>query len=103
MKIPKKVNRFCKKCKKHTEHTISQAKKKERGSLKKGSIARARKRGLGRGFGNLGKYGSKPAVSKWKMAGAKTSKKIDFRYKCKECGKSSVQRKGLRVKKVEFT
>ena len=72
MKIPKEVNRYCKKCKKHTGHTVSQAKKRERGSLKKGSINRARKRGLGRGFGNLGKYGSKPALSKFKMSGEKS-------------------------------
>ena len=102
MKIPKKVNRFCRKCKKHTEHSVSQAKKKERGSLKKGSISRSRKRGLGRGYGNLGKWGSKPALSKWKMAGVKSSKKVDLRFKCKECGKSSVQNKGFRSKKVEF-
>ncbi len=102
MKLPKKVNRYCKNCKKHSEHTVSQAKKKERGSLKKGSINRAKKRGLGRGFGNLGKYGSKPPISKHKMSGAKTSKKVDLRYKCKICGKSSVQRKGFRVKKMEF-
>ncbi len=102
MKIPKKINRYCKKCKKHTEHAVSQAKKKERGSLKRGSINRARKRGLGRGFGNLGRYGSRPAISKFKMSGAKTSKKVDLRYKCKICGKSSVQKKGFRAKKVEF-
>lgn len=102
MKIPKKTNRYCRFCKVHTEHTVSQAKKKERGSLKKGSINRAKKRGRGRGFGNLGRYGSKPAVSKFKMGGAKTSKKVDLRYKCKKCGKSSVQKKGFRAKKVEF-
>lgn len=103
MKTPKKVNRFCRKCKTHTEHTVAQAKKKERGSLKRGSIKRARKRGLGRGYGNLGRYGSRPPISKFKMSGAKTSKKVDWRYKCKICGKSSVQKKGFRAKKVEFT
>ena len=102
MKIPKKINRYCKKCKKHTEHAVSQAKKKERGSLKRGSINRAKKRGLGRGFGNLGRYGSRPAIFKFKMSGAKTSKKVDLRFKCKDCGKSSVQNKGFRAKKVEF-
>ncbi|MBI2672143.1 50S ribosomal protein L44e [Candidatus Woesearchaeota archaeon] len=102
MKIPKKINRYCKYCRHHTEHTVSQAKKKERGSLKRGSLERAKKRGLGRGYGNLGKYGSKPAISKWKRAGAKTSKKVDLRYKCKNCGKSSVQRKGFRTKKPEI-
>ena len=102
MKITKKKNRYCKHCKKHTEHSVAQAKKKERGSLKRGSINRARKRGHGRGFGNLGRFGSRPAISKFKMSGAKSSKKVDLRYKCKECGKSSVQKKGFRAKKVEF-
>jgi len=102
MKIPKKMNRYCKHCKKHTEHSVAQAKKKERGSLKRGSINRARKRGHGRGFGNLGRFGSRPAISKFKMSGAKSSKKVDLRYKCKECGKSSVQKKGFRTKKPEF-
>ena len=102
MKIPKKVNRYCKHCRKHTEQTVSQAKKKERGSLKKGSIGRARKRGLGRGYGNLGRY-SKPAIGGWKMTGKKGSKKTDFRYTCKECKKTHMQKKGKRAKKVEFT
>src|SRR3989344_4395989 len=102
MKIPKKINRFCKFCKKHTEQSVSQAKKKERGSLKRGSINRSKKRGLGRGYGNLGRWGSKPAISKFKRAGAKTSKKVDLRYKCKICGKTSVQRKGFRTKKPEI-
>lgn len=102
MKFPKTTKRYCVKCKKHTEHSIAQAKKKERSTLSKGSIQRARKRGLGRGFGNLGKYGSKPAISRWKRAGAKASKKQDLRFKCKVCGKISVQRAGFRAKRLEF-
>ena len=102
MNLPKSIKRLCKYCKKHTVHTLSLAKKKERSSLKKGSIARARKRGLGRGYGNLGKYGSKPAISKWKRTGAKISKKVDLRFKCKECGKTSVQKAGFRAKKTIF-
>lgn len=102
MKLPKTRKRYCPKCKKHTLQTISLAKKKERGSLKKGSLKRARKRGLGRGFGNLGKWGSKPAISKWKRAGAKISKHQDLRFKCKECGKTSVIKKAKRAKKIEF-
>ncbi len=100
MKIPKTVRTYCKYCKKHTEMTISLAKKKERGSLKRGSINRARKRGLGRGFGNVGKYGSKPAISKFKRTGAKQSKKVDLRYKCKVCNRTIVQNYGIRMKKV---
>lgn len=102
MKIPKIVNRYCPFCKKHQEHSVTQAKKKERSSLKHGSINRARKRGQGRGFGNLGKWGSKPPITRWKMAGAKSSKKTDLRYKCKVCGKSHIQSSGFRTKKIEF-
>lgn len=102
MKFPKQTNKYCKKCKKHTPHKITVVKGKERGSLKKGSMKRAKKRGLGKGFGNKGKYGSKPAISKWKRTGAKTSKKTNLKYTCTICKKSSLQKKGIRAKKVQF-
>ncbi len=101
MKIPKKINRFCRKCKTHTDHSISVAKKRDRSSLKKGSLARRKLRGLERGAGNKGKS-SRGALSSWKMYGKKGSKKGDFRYKCEKCGKMSVQRKGFRAKKFEI-
>ena len=66
-----------------------------------GSKYRARKRGKARGFGNLGRY-SKPAATKFKRGGKKTSKKTDFVYECKVCKKSHKQRKGTRAKRVEF-
>ena len=102
MKIPKKRKRFCKFCKIYTEHEASLAKKRERGSLKKGSIQRAKKRGRGRSYGNVGRWGSKPAISKFKRTGAKISKKLDLRYKCTKCNKISVQKKGRRTKKGEL-
>lgn len=101
MKVPKTVRRLCPFCRKHTEHKVSQTKKKQASSLKKGSKYRARKRGLARGFGNLGRY-SKPAITKFKMTGKKVSKKTDFRYTCSVCKKSHAQRKGIRAKKVEM-
>ena len=102
MKLPKSKKSYCKKCKKHTEHKVSQNKTSGmRGALKRGSITRAKLRGLGRGYGNLGNYGSKPAVSKWKRAGAKTSKKIALKLTCSVCGKSHILSIG-RSKKVEF-
>lgn len=103
MKIPKEVKRYCKNCRKTTPHKISQVKGRERGSLKHGSIKRARKRGLGRGFGNLGKWGSKPAISKFKRTGAKVSKKTNLKFTCDVCKKSSLQSRGIRTKKVEIT
>ncbi|HLC63379.1 MAG TPA: 50S ribosomal protein L44e [Candidatus Nanoarchaeia archaeon] len=100
MKIPKTTKRYCKFCKKHTEQKIAEVKGKERGSQKKGSLQRAYKRGRGRGFGNLGKYGSKPPISKWKRTGAKTSKKTNLKYTCSVCKKTTVQKKGTRTKKL---
>jgi len=101
MNLPKQVKRYCKHCKKHTLHKIGIVKGKERSSLKKGSIQRARKRGRGQGYGNKGKWGSKPAISKWKRTGAKISKKTNLKYICGECKKTSIQRQGIRTKKVE--
>lgn len=101
MKLPKKLMRYCPKCKKHTEQLISIAKKRDRGTLKKGSIARRRRRGHDRGFGNQGKT-SRGAVSSWKMYNKKGSKKQDLRYKCSVCNKMSVQSQGTRAKKTEF-
>ena len=102
MKIPKEIKRYCKICRKTTIHKISQVKGRERGSLKHGSIQRAKKRGLGRGFGNLGKWGSKPAISKFKRTGAKISKKTNLKFTCDICKKSSLQSRGIRTKKVEI-
>ena len=104
MKIPKVIMRFCKKCKTHTEHKVSSAKRRTPGAthpMSYGSKKRARRRGAARGMGNLGRY-SRKAVSAFKMSGKKTSKKTDFRYECKNCKKISVQRKGIRTKRIEF-
>lgn len=101
MKIPKSVHRFCPYCRKHTEHKVTQTKKKQASSLSHGSKIRARRRGKARGHGNLGRY-SKPAVTKFKRTGAKGSKKTDLRYQCTVCKKQHVQRKGIRAKRVEF-
>ena len=99
--MPKTVNRLCPYCKKHTEHKITQNKKKQPSSLSHGSKVRARKRGLARGKGNMGRY-SKPAVTKFKMTGKKVTKKTDLRYECKICKKMHTQNKGFRAKRVEF-
>ena len=100
MKLKKTRKKYCKHCKKHTTHTVSIAKKRDRGTLKHGSIARSKSRGLGRGHGNKGRWGSKP--TKPKMMGKKVSKKNDLRFKCETCNKTSVQGKGFRTKKLMF-
>jgi large subunit ribosomal protein L44e len=102
MKIPKLVKRYCPKCKKHTEQKVSQAKKRSPGSARPMSRYAKTRTHFGKGFGNLGRYGSKPPIGSFKMTGKKTSKKTDLRYECKECKKIWVQRKGFRAKKVEF-
>ncbi|MDP4012607.1 MAG: 50S ribosomal protein L44e [Candidatus Nanoarchaeia archaeon] len=103
MKLAKNQKRYCKTCKKHTDQVVSIAKKRDRGTLKKGSLPRLEKRGRGKaGFGNKGKY-SRKAKSGWKRSGAKPSKKFDLRFKCKVCNKSSVARKPVIIaKKLEL-
>ena len=99
MKIKKVRKSHCPKCNKHTEHKVTTNKTTgKRGTLKKGSVARANKRGEGVGFGNLGKY-SKGAITSWKRYGVKTSKKEALKITCKECNKSQL-RKMPRAKKV---
>jgi ribosomal protein L44E len=99
MKFPKTTKRFCPKCKKKTEHKIKLVSSgAKRGSLKRGSILRAKKRGLGIGIGNKGKWGSKPAVSKFKRK-TKTNKKTNIMYTCQTCKKSHY-RKSTRNKRT---
>ncbi|MBI2146319.1 50S ribosomal protein L44e [Candidatus Woesearchaeota archaeon] len=101
MKLPKTMQRFCRHCKTHTEHKVFQNKKRAPSSLSRGSKYRARKRGRARGTGNLGRY-SKPAVTKFKRTGAKSTKKTDLRYTCSVCNKTSMQPYGIRAKRVEL-
>jgi large subunit ribosomal protein L44e len=103
MKIPKTVKKYCPYCKKHTTQKVVEAKRKTRSTanpLSKGSKKRIQQRGR-MSKGNKGKY-SKPPITKWRMANRKTSKKTDFRYECSECKKMTVQKKGIRTKKLEF-
>ncbi len=101
MKLPKTTNRYCPSCKKRTEHKIKVVGTGfSRGSMTRGGgKIRAKLRGIGRGIGNLGKWGSKPAITKNKRK-TKTTKKTNLMYTCKECGKSKYQKKGQRAGKV---
>ena len=99
MKIPKKLNRYCPYCRKKTEQKIKLVGTGfKRGTLTRGGKSRAKLRGLGRGIGNKGKWGSKPAQSKFKRK-AKTTKKTNILYTCSVCGKSKYQKKGIRMGK----
>jgi len=98
MKMPKTKKRYCPYCKKHTEHKVSQSKKRAASSLTAGSKYRMSKRGKCTGMGNKGKI-SKGAMSRWK----RSTKKTYLRYECSVCKKSHEQSKGFRAKKLEFT
>ncbi len=102
MKVPKLKKRHCPYCKKHTEHKVTSAKRRTPGSSRPLAKSAKCRTGFGKGCGNLGKYGSKPAIGSFKMTGKKTTKKTDFRYECKECKKSHSQNKGFRAKRIEF-
>ena len=99
MKFPKIKSRYCPHCNKKTEQKVKLVSTgAKRGTLTRGSISRAKKRGLGRGIGNKGKWGSKPAVGKFKRK-SKTTKKTNIMYTCQVCKKSRYQKKGKRTGK----
>lgn len=99
-KLPKKTKRYCPFCKKQTEQKIKEVSGgNKRGTMKRGGIDRAKLRGEARGVGNKGKWGSKPAVTKFKRK-TKTTKKPNVLYTCKECGKSKNRKKGKRTSKL---
>jgi ribosomal protein L44E len=101
MKIPKETNRYCPYCKKKTPQKIKVVGTGfQRGVMTRGGgRIRAKLRGLARGIGNLGKWGSKPAQTKHKRK-SKTTKKTNIMYTCKVCGKSKYHKKGKRAGKV---
>ena len=99
MKVPKTTKRHCPFCKKKTEQKIKLMKTGTKGStLKRGSLKRAKLRGLNRGMGNQGRR-SRPAVTKYKRK-TKTTKKQVLVYTCQECKKSKNKKKGIRTGKV---
>ena len=99
MKIPKTTKRFCPYCKKKTDQKVKLVGTGfQRGTLTRGSKHRAKLRGLGRGIGNVGKWGSKPAQSKFKRK-TKTTKKTNIMYTCTVCKKSKY-RAGRRNKRT---
>ena len=102
MKFPKKTRRFCPYCKKHTEQKIVLlSSTARRGTLRRGSISRAKLRGLGVGKGNLGKWGSKKAVTKFKRK-TKTTKKANIMFTCAVCKKSKYLSHGIRTGKFQL-
>src|SRR3989344_5171264 len=99
MKLPKETKRYCSNCKKHTIQIVGTAKQKSRSAthpLSRGSEARAILRGLKSGMGNKGKWGSKPAVKKWKRK-TKVTKRITVTFTCKECKKTKGMKRSIRA------
>ena len=89
MKIPHKVRRYCPHCRKHTEHSFDEVKKKKASELKQGQRRFRRVTAGYRGF-------PRPKPHR-----KKTCQRRDMRYKCGECGKMLA--KGfVRVKKFEY-
>lgn len=102
MKLPKKTKRYCPFCKKQTEQKIDVASTGiKRGPLAWGSLTRARARGKARGFGNKGRWGSKPAINNWKRK-TKATKRLVVLYKCTVCKKSKPAKFGRRVSKIQL-
>ena len=100
MKFPKKTKRFCPSCRKHTEQKIEVLSTGiKRGPLAWGSLTRARARGKARGFGNKGRWGSRPAISKWKRK-TKATKRLVVLYTCQVCKKSKPKSFGIRTSKL---
>jgi large subunit ribosomal protein L44e len=90
MKFPKKLNAYCKNCRKHTEQTVELAKKKPRRTLAQGQQRYLRKL---RGYTSFPR--PQPDVEK-------ETKKVDLRYKCSVCGKKYGRGEGWRAKKFEL-
>ncbi len=91
MLIPKNQKKYCPYCRKHTPHTVEEAKRKPR---RQGT--RSQRRFLRKMAG----YGSFPKENP--KGREKPTKKIDFRYKCTVCGKKHTSGAGFRIKKVEM-
>jgi ribosomal protein L44E len=99
MKLPKKTKRFCPYCKKRTEQKIDLVSTgHKRGTLKWGSLSRAKLRNQNVGTGNMGRY-SKKAIKSWKRKTKTTTRKVLI-YTCQVCKKSKHSAKSRRVSKI---
>lgn len=98
MKIPDKMSAYCRKCQTHKVMKVKQ----EKGGRRSGGLnwSHRRMKARRRGHGNLGRYSKKP-VTQTKMA-SKSSKKIDLRLTCPDCGKVAVINRP-RSKRIEIT
>jgi len=100
MKLPRKTKRYCPSCNEHTEHKIDLVSTgHKRGTLKWGSLTRAKLRGAFPGTGNKGRS-SRRAVKSRKMKTKTTTRKVLI-YTCQKCKKSRHSH-SRRVSKIVF-
>lgn len=88
--IPEKIDAYCPKCKKHTEHKVERVKKKKASELRQGQRRFRRVTSGYRGFPRAKPEGRE-----------KPTKRIALRFKCVVCG-AYVQPPGIRAKKFEI-
>jgi large subunit ribosomal protein L44e len=99
MKLPKKVKRYCPHCNAHTEQKIDVVSTgHKRGTLKWGSLTRAKMRGALPGTGNKGRFGKRAGKSR-KMKTKTTTRKVLI-YLCSKCKKSFQSAHSRRVGKI---
>jgi large subunit ribosomal protein L44e len=97
MKIPKVKNRYCPKCRKHTEHKVIV----EKSGSRRGTLGKGRRKlyTMKHGYGGF-PYPNPQKSQRW---GVKLSKKVNLKFTCSKCKKSHLQKRGKRAKKVERT
>ncbi len=90
MQKPRKIKRYCPKCKKHTVHLVEKIKKKKASELKQGQRHFRR---VMRGYGGFPR--PKPEGRE------KTSRRLALKFTCDICKKSH-QPPSIRAKKFEI-
>lgn len=90
MKMPRAIKRYCPTCKKHTLHEVERVKKRRASELKRGQRQFRR---VTAGYGGFPR--PKPEGRE------KPTKRVNLKYKCKECGKAH-QPPSMRAKKFEL-
>jgi len=91
MRLPKIQMRYCPYCRKHTEHTVEESKRRPRRQDTKSQRRFLRKL---KGYGSFPKENPKGRE--------KPTRRLDLRYKCSVCGKKHTVGTGFRIKKVEY-
>lgn len=87
---PRRIQRYCPKCKKHGEHEVERVKKRKASELKQGQRRFRRVTAGYRGFPRPKPEGRE-----------KATKRVALRYRCKTC-KKATQPAAQRAKKFEI-